>query len=1065
MGTHKSLGPAKPLVNTKATAQDDQVMATNNSSIVSKRSVERLYYPDEPHFFRYFVNKFQRRAPLINRGYHLRLHVIDVTLRNFLRQPSPKRKVVVNLGCGRWVAHGIYLPAIVFLFSHLAHTGILDDVIPWQCWTRYPEDCHRSQALFVDVDFPDLIKRKRQVVLKTPALVSPLSGLKAVDNSEGCSHVFLRSDRYFQVGCDLRRTAALEQALASVLDIEQCIFLFVAEVSITYMETDYADTLIQWASTISQSEFCLLEQILPDGPDHPFARTMTDHFEKLSTPIKSVKTYPTIQHQHSRFKSRGWSNIELQSLWSAWSDGHFLSPEDRRKLDQVEAFDEWEEFALFASHYLLLHARNYGEETAAFSEEPPAHLVQRTEARTTHKQLTGQHGLRRFGAAMVINDTFGRQSIMNILGLGSTTRLPSYDIYKPEGSSWDIDVRPEGPSSRMCYTLTDVGHGTLMIGGRMSPSRAMIDCWLFRKDSRQWEKTWDLPVPLYRHSACRLAGSLAALIIGGKSNATDVSDAVLVYHPDRGWLKCSVQGPAQPSPVFGALLVCSEREQQDSPTFVGFLIGGMSDDGVIQTQLLAWRLVLRDDQVPTITFSPTEVAGNETARVLSRVGAACVQDHNRVVILGGVGHHGVVPKEDEILVCTLNNAKIQVSGRVTIPTTGENTKIPRPLIVGSSVAYLHTGQIVILGGGATCFSMGTFWNKGAYTLTFDQTKSVGSERVPPPAPRCWEFSRSGEIVPRTPEPAHAIGEQEQVAEIKPIRRVNLSSDESFGDIVRKGLPVIVEGLDLGACGNKWTMGYLTEHIGEDRKVVVHESNVQSMDFNTKNFRYTSMSFKTFSERVESGARVYLRALSAGAPADRPAKLDQDFPALASDFVLPRELGICADNMHSSVLRLSGPVNMWLHYDVQANVYCQISGSKRMLLFPPSDVTRLAFAPGASSSSIDVFKSLDSLALAGTHLWEANLGPGEVLFLPPLWLHTAAPSSKISIAVNVFFRNLASGYAAGRDVYGNRDLAAYEKGRQEIARIDSAFGKVPKDVRQFYMLRLADELAQKSRGES
>lgn len=238
-----------------------------------------------------------------------------------------------------------------------------------------------------------------------------------------------------------------------------------------------------------------------------------------------------------------------------------------------------------------------------------------------------------------------------------------------------------------------------------------------------------------------------------------------------------------------------------------------------------------------------------------------------------------------------------------------------------------------------------------------------------------------------------------------------------------------------------------------------------MDFNTKNFRYTNMSFKTFSERVESGARVYLRALSADAPADRPASLDQDFPALASDFVLPRELGICVDNMHSSVLRLSGPVNMWLHYDVQANVYCQISGSKRMLLFPPSDVTRLAFAPGASSSSIDVFNSLDSPALAGTHPWEANLGPGEVLFLPPLWLHTAAPSSDISIAVNVFFRNLASGYAAGRDVYGNRDLAAYEKSRQEIGRIDNAFGKVPKDVRQFYMLRLADELAQKSRSES
>lgn len=126
------------------------------------------------------------------------------------------------------------------------------DVIPWQCWTRYPEACNQSQAVFVDVDFPDLVKRKRQVVLTTPDLVSPLSGLKTEDNDETCPHVLLRSDRYYQVGCDLRRTAALEQALASIVHVKECLFLFVAEVSITYMETVYADSLIQWASTIGQ---------------------------------------------------------------------------------------------------------------------------------------------------------------------------------------------------------------------------------------------------------------------------------------------------------------------------------------------------------------------------------------------------------------------------------------------------------------------------------------------------------------------------------------------------------------------------------------------------------------------------------------------------------------------------------------------------------------------------------------------------------------------------------------------------------------------------------------------
>lgn len=148
----------------------------------------------------------------------------------------------------------------------------------------------------------------------------------------------------------------------------------------------------------------------------------------------------------------------------------------------------------------------------------------------------------------------------------------------------------------------------------------------------------------------------------------------------------------------------------------------------------------------------------------------------------------------------------------------------------------------------------------------------------------------------------------------------------------------------------------------------------------------------------------------------------------------------------------------------ANVYSQVGGSKRLILFPPGDVEHLSFAPGASSSSIDVFSSMDSPQLAQTHPQEAVLSPGDVLFLPPLWLHTATPTTDSSIAVNVFFKDLdGSCYAAGRDVYGNRDLAAYEKGRQDVARIANSFQKLPADAREFYLLRLADELRRKARG--
>lgn len=144
----------------------------------------------------------------------------------------------------------------------------------------------------------------------------------------------------------------------------------------------------------------------------------------------------------------------------------------------------------------------------------------------------------------------------------------------------------------------------------------------------------------------------------------------------------------------------------------------------------------------------------------------------------------------------------------------------------------------------------------------------------------------------------------------------------------------------------------------------------------------------------------------------------------------------------------------------ANIYVQIRGSKRLILFHPRDVTQLGFAPGASSSSFEVFSALEEGSLDHVLAHDAVVNPGDMLFLPPLWLHTAKPRAGLSIAVNVFFRSFeTSSYSAGRDVYGNRDLAVYEKGRHDVKKIAGSFGKVPRDVAESYIRRLAEELRQ------
>jgi len=91
-----------------------------------------------------------------------------------------------------------------------------------------------------------------------------------------------------------------------------------------------------------------------------------------------------------------------------------------------------------------------------------------------------------------------------------------------------------------------------------------------------------------------------------------------------------------------------------------------------------------------------------------------------------------------------------------------------------------------------------------------------------------------------------------------------------------------------------------------------------MDFKSKNFEYVKKKFGDFLDEIESGKRLYLRSLSSENPSSSPAELAKDFPSISADFQLPPALDFVKNNAHSSPLRISGPVIMWLHYDVSTS---------------------------------------------------------------------------------------------------------------------------------------------------
>jgi tRNA wybutosine-synthesizing protein 4 len=208
-------------VPTTKEKQDEAIIGTNDYSIVSKRSVEKIYLADEPEFLRPFVGKFKRRAPLINRGYWLRMKAIEQVVKNFLDEKTGKSKVIVNLGCG-------YEP------------------LPFRMLWKYSSQCRGVR--FVDVDYPQLIQKKVEIIRKNDIFSGLLSGSGSSTGNSAASSIFLRDENYCAVGCDLGDTKALDQVFRNELVLQEHSILFIGEVSIVYMEVQQADELIKWAS-------------------------------------------------------------------------------------------------------------------------------------------------------------------------------------------------------------------------------------------------------------------------------------------------------------------------------------------------------------------------------------------------------------------------------------------------------------------------------------------------------------------------------------------------------------------------------------------------------------------------------------------------------------------------------------------------------------------------------------------------------------------------------------------------------------------------------------------------
>lgn len=638
----------------KKEVHDLFVQGTNDSSIVSKRSVETLYsFPVDglnTHYFNHFVKKAPRRTPVINRGYWIRMRSIRMAVEKIINgQPDGQRINIVNLGCGY-------------------------DPLPFQL---LDDSSINDKKLFcIDIDYPELANYKSQMIKMSPELLSITGNPKDSVASKG---ITFQTDNYALMGCDLTNQKLFSDQMDSLKANEpNTTNIFIAEVSLAYMTPGTANPIIETSSKFYNTHFLILEQLMPSGRNHPFAKRMLNHFKKMEAPLQCVETYPTIDSQIERFMSLGFKTARARDLLGCWE---LVDDELKNKVYKVEPFDEWEEFFFFGQHYINLHATNQVEVQVYDPKKLHPYPEMKSITNITSKVNKDVTIERKFSTSFEVDSVKLLTCGTNQSRLSSSLQLGSLEENKVEITPSD-SFKP-----RIAATGVTINDTVYLIGGRRIPGVGIDEFWKLQRVSGNGPLNWiqlpNLTSGRVKHTT--IAFEKGILLFGGVK-AEDTFEYYSIETEE--WIRLTSN--------LNFTLESSNLVEVDG---VIYLYGGMKHgEGIDQFEFNDTLFKLEIDlQIKHISCSPILV--NES---LARYGSqASSLETGKFLIIGGVGSK-CYDQNDTIIEVGLHS--LSVSGVAIGSTTWDKSN---PLI-GFSI--IKSGQcLYLIGGGAVCYGFGAVW--------------------------------------------------------------------------------------------------------------------------------------------------------------------------------------------------------------------------------------------------------------------------------------------------------------------------------------------------------------------
>ncbi|EDO30815.1 predicted protein [Nematostella vectensis] len=250
-------------------------------------------------------------------------------------------------------------------------------------------------------------------------------------------------------------------------------------------------------------------------------------------------------------------------------------------------------------------------------------------------------------------------------------------------------------------------------------------------------------------------------------------------------------------------------------------------------------------------------------------------------------------------------------------------------------------------------------------------------------------------------------------------------DPKATEIIKNECPVVLTDSDIISSAMKWDIEYLRENIGDGDFAVYASEDNKFMYYDEKrvknwpHFRPPTvridMKFEQFYKQVNKfdptmakagNLRFYLQQMLN----DQVGRnIVADFLGFNWAWLNTMQKEMDWGPLTSNLLLIGLPGNITpVHYDEQQNLFCQVTGCKRVLLFHPDKFKCLypfpVHHPCDRQSQVDfdcpdyirfpLFKEICGM--------EAMVKPGDVLYIPMYWWHYVESTLNGGITTSVNF---------------------------------------------------------------